>query len=71
LLFWFVNGYLTRIFDIEKQGLAMRLGTNGRTIRAIEKSAHYLVESPVKKAFLSIIQVDLSGTPVFQDAFTY
>jgi len=31
--------------------------------RSFEKSAHLLVESPVKKAFLSTIQADLSCTP--------
>jgi hypothetical protein len=31
--------------------------------RPLEKSAHLLVESPVKKAFLSTIQADLSCTP--------
>jgi hypothetical protein len=33
-----------------------------------EKSAHLLVESPVKKAFLSTIQADLSCTRLFHDA---
>jgi hypothetical protein len=31
--------------------------------RSFEKSAPLLVESPVKKAFLSTIQADLSCTP--------
>jgi hypothetical protein len=31
--------------------------------RPFEKSAHLLVESPVKKAFLSRFQADLSCTP--------
>jgi hypothetical protein len=30
--------------------------------RSFEKSAHLLVESPVKRAFLSTIQADLSCT---------
>ena len=37
--------------------------------RPFEKSAHLLVESPVKKAFLSTVQADLSSTPLFHDAF--
>ena len=36
--------------------------------RPFEKSAHLLVESPVKKAFLSTIQADHSCTPLFHDA---
>jgi hypothetical protein len=31
--------------------------------RSFEKSAHLLVESPVKRAFLSTIQAGLSCTP--------
>jgi hypothetical protein len=30
------------------------------SVRLFEKSAHFLIESPVKKAFLSTIQADLS-----------
>ena len=33
-----------------------------------EKSAHLLVESPVKKAILSTIQAGLSYTPLFHGA---
>ncbi|MEK6558450.1 MAG: hypothetical protein AABZ14_09155 [Candidatus Margulisiibacteriota bacterium] len=36
--------------------------------RPFEKSAHLLVESPVKKAFLSTIQADLSCTPQIFEA---
>jgi hypothetical protein len=36
--------------------------------RPFEKSAHLLVESPVKKAFLSTIQADLSITRLSHDA---
>ena len=38
--------------DIEKQGLAMRLGKKVEQCH-LEKQAHLLVESPVKKAFLA------------------
>ena len=31
-------------------------------VRPFEKSAHFLVESPVKKAFVSTIQADLTCT---------
>jgi hypothetical protein len=51
-LFLPVKGYFAGIFCIEKQGLTNRLGTNSGTI---EKSAHCLVESHVKKAFMSTI----------------
>jgi hypothetical protein len=37
-------------------------------VRHLEKSAHLLVESPVKKAFLSTIQADLSCTSLFYEA---
>jgi len=44
----------------------MRLGTEGGTsVALIEKSAHRLSESSVKKAFLSTIQSDLCCTPLF------
>jgi len=36
--------------------------------RPFEKSAHLLVESPIKKAFLSTIQADLSCAPFFDEA---
>jgi len=36
--------------------------------RSFEKSSHILVESPGKMAFLSVIQTDLSGAPIFQNA---
>ena len=43
--------------------LAMLLGTEGGTSAVLfEKSAQRLVESPVKRAFLSIIQADLCIT---------
>jgi hypothetical protein len=61
-LFFPVKAYL----GIRKAGLAMQLGTEGGTsVALIEQSAHCLVESSVKKAFLSTIQADLCCTPLF------
>ena len=49
-----------------KSGLAMRLGMEGETSAVFfEKSAHCLVESPAKKAFMNTIQAGLSCTPLF------
>jgi len=48
----------------------MRLGKEdglGRG-RSFENSAHLLVESPGKRAFLSTMQSDLSCTPLFHNA---
>jgi hypothetical protein len=58
-----VKAYL----GIGKQGLAMQLGTGGGTGRgrSFEKSAQRLVESPDERAFLSVLQTDLCGTPFF------
>jgi len=55
-----VKGYLVH----RKAGAGDAIG-KGRWSggRPFEKSAHLLVESPVKKAFLSTIQADLSCTP--------
>jgi hypothetical protein len=58
-----VKGY----HGLEKQGLAMR-EKNVERRPPFWESDHLLVESPVKKAFLSIIQVDseqrtASGSP--------
>jgi hypothetical protein len=39
--------------------------------RPFEKSVYLLVDSPVKKAFLSPIQPALFCMPLFHDAFTY
>ena len=59
-LFLLVKGY----FASRKAGAGDAIG-KGRWsgVRHLEKSDHLLVESPVKKAFLSTIQADLSGTP--------
>ena len=40
-----------------------------RVGRLFEKSAHLLVESPVKKAFLSTIQADLTCTLTMLEAY--
>ena len=63
-LFLLVKGYLDR-----KAGAGDAIG-KGRwsSGRSFEKSAHLLVESPVKRAFLSTIQAGLSCTPLFHDA---
>jgi hypothetical protein len=54
-LFSRVKGYFHRYFH-RKTGLAIRLGTEGETSAAFfEKSAHCLVESPAKKAFMGTI----------------
>jgi hypothetical protein len=36
-----------------------------------EKSGHFSVASPVTNEFLSAIQTDLSGTPLFFDALCF
>jgi len=47
----------------------MRLGRVCGLVAVIfEQPAHFSVESPAGKAFLSAIQADLSGTPIFQNA---
>jgi hypothetical protein len=52
------------ILGIEKQGLVMRVGReDGSDGRSFEKSAHLLVESPGKRAFVSTIQTDRPCTP--------
>ena len=57
-LFLLVKGYMDR-----KAGAGDAVG-KGRwgSGRSFEKSAHLLVESPVKRAFLSTIQADLFFT---------
>jgi len=39
--------------------------------RSFEKSSHILVESPGKMAFLSVIQTDLSGAPIFHRRYDW
>jgi hypothetical protein len=54
---------ILHLFCLEKQGLAMRLDKKCGAAASFEKSSHILVEPPVKKAFLSTSQPDLSCTP--------
>jgi hypothetical protein len=47
-----------------KAGLLLWLGNGGRAAAVLfEKSAHLLVESPGKRAFMSTIQTDLPSPP--------
>jgi len=49
-----------------KSGAAIPLGGEwGLAAVLFEQSAHLLDASPVRKAFLSAIRADLSGTPLF------
>jgi hypothetical protein len=49
-----------------KPGAAIALGGEwGLAAVLFEQSAHLLDASPVRKAFLSAIRADLSGTPLF------
>jgi len=55
---------VSRDIFIEKQGLVMQLGrVCGLAAVLIEQPAHFWDESPIRKAFLSIIQAGLSCTP--------
>ncbi|MFZ2394946.1 MAG: hypothetical protein WAW09_01545, partial [Smithella sp.] len=57
------------IFFIEKQGLVTRLGRVCGSVAVLPApSALFLDGLPVRKAFLSAIQADLSCTPLFHDA---
>lgn len=62
-LFLLVKGYLAS-YLVRKEGVGDAIG-RGRWCsgRPFEKSDHLLVESPVKKAFLSTIQANFSCTP--------
>jgi hypothetical protein len=64
---WFNRSRNSEKVNRDKKGLAMRLG-EGRwsSGRSFEKSAHLLVESPVKEAFLK----HNSGTPFLHTSFS-
>jgi hypothetical protein len=55
-----------RILFTKKSGAAIPLGEECGLATVIFKlPAHFSVESPVRKAFLSAIRADLSGTLLF------
>jgi len=67
---------LLHLFCIKKQGLAMRLGKKDGSVAALLRnqlifwSIHPARGSslPSRGQALSVIQTDLSGTPIFQNA---
>lgn len=63
-----VKGYFATILH-GNAGAGDAIG-GGRWIggRSFGKSAHFFVESPGKRAFMSTIQANLSCTPFFHDA---
>jgi hypothetical protein len=63
-----VNGKQGYFASKNRAGDAVGKGRWSRR-RPFEKSAHLLVESPVRKAFLSTIQVDLSCTPLLMRCY--